>query len=189
MCCRIMYRLCKSVAPTVYGQGRWALRPVVQQRNFWGFPRPTDFRVMLRDIDRQMEHFDRDVQSFIRNAPAITSLLPRALSLPVEAVETAGNTYRVNIDVSGFKPEDIKLALKDRLLTVEAKMEQKSEDGGTRFYQEMSRAYTIPENVDITNLKSLLTSDGVLAIEGPLSEEASKPHEIPIAHTEEIAAK
>lgn len=163
------------------------MRPVVssQHRNFWGIPRPNDFRLMLRDVDRQMDHFEREMQSFFRNSPLV-SLLPR--SVPVEAAETSGNTYRINIDVAGFKPEDIKLSLKDRLLTIEAKMEQKSEDG-SRLYQEMSRVYTLPENVEVENLKSLLNDD-ILSIEAPLSgKEATKPQEIPISRAEEIAAK
>jgi len=106
----------------------------------------------------------------------------------MEAVETGGNSYRINIDVSGFKPEDIKVSLKDRVLTIDAKMEQKSEDG-SRLYQEMSRMYTLPANVEVNNLKSLLSNDGVLAIEAPISGEVEQPKEIPISRTEEIAAK
>jgi HSP20 family molecular chaperone IbpA len=109
-------------------------------------------------------------------------------SMPLEAVDDTGNSYKINMDVSGFKPEDIKVSLKDRVLTIEAKMEQKSEDG-SRLYQEVSKMYNLPDNVELENLKSLLTNDGVLAIEAPLTVRAEeKPKELPINRAEEIAA-
>jgi HSP20 family molecular chaperone IbpA len=110
-------------------------------------------------------------------------------SMPIEAIDNTGNSYKMNIDVSGFKPEDIKVSLKDRVLTIEAKMEQKSEDG-SRLYQEVSKTYTLPDNVELENLKSLLTNDGVLAIEAPLAiQDEMKPKEIPINRSEKSADK
>ncbi|XP_059482619.1 heat shock protein hsp-16.2-like [Neocloeon triangulifer] len=170
-----MFRVVKSALPVV---ARAQFVPA--QRTFWGLPSRTVNR-MIRDMDRQMDHFD----SFFRYSP-LMQMLPR--SMPLEAAETSGNTYRINLDVSSFKPEDIKVSLKDRVLTIDAKMEKKSEDG-SRFYQEMSRLYTLPESVEVSNLKSLLSNEGVLCIEAPISGEVEKPKEIPISRTEEIAAK
>lgn len=83
---------------------------------------------------------------------------------------------------ANFNPENVKVTIKDRLLTIDAKFEQKSEDGSSRMYQEISRAFTLPETVKIEEVKSLFTPEGELLIEAPLPElEAPKPKEIPIA--------
>lgn len=105
--------------------------------------------------------------------------------MPLEVVENTGDRYKMRINLPGFKPEDIKVSLKDRVLTIEAKMEKRSANG-SRLYQEISRMCTLPENVEMNNLKSQLTSDGVLAIEAQLIVHEEKPKEIPINHTKQI---
>ena len=66
-------------------------------------------------------------------------------------------------------------------VTIEAKLEQKHNN--SRFYQEWSNKYTLPENADASKLKSVLDNDGVLHIDAPISQpkEASST-EIPIHH-------
>ena len=62
-------------------------------------------------------------------------------------------------------------------------MEHKSEDGSQAIFQEIARTYTLPENVEVEKMKSLLSDDGMLCIEAPLKgvKEAPKgPTEIPI---------
>lgn len=90
------------------------------------------------------------------------------------------------------------------MLNIHAKMERKSDDG-SRFYQEVSREYLLPETLKVDELKSVFNDDGVcilhtvmvsqiywyclflhwwffdqiLRIEAPLPE-TEKPREIPI---------
>lgn len=52
------------------------------------------------------------------------------------------------------------VSLKDRMLSIQAKMDRKSDDG-SRFYQEVCRDYLLPESIKIDELKSILTDDGV----------------------------
>ena len=62
-------------------------------------------------------------------------------------------------------------------------MEHKSEDGTQAIFQEIARTYTLPDNVEVEKMKSLLSEDGILCIEAPLkgSKETPKgPTEIPI---------
>ncbi|GLH08826.1 hypothetical protein R5R35_004113 [Gryllus longicercus] len=151
-----------------------ALRPAYQLsvrdapiRHFWDF-RPS---ASMRSLMREMERFERD---FLDRFP-LRNIAPRFI--PVEGNETV--PYRVNIDVNGFKPEEINVAVKDKVLTIRAKMERSSEDGG-KFYQEVSREITLPENIKSGELKSFLNNDGVLTIEAPY-EPAEKPKEIPVS--------
>ena len=60
-------------------------------------------------------------------------------------------------------------------VTVEAKMEHKSDN--SRFYQEWSNTYTLPEETDTTKIKSVLDNEGILRIEAPFSASAE---EVPI---------
>ncbi len=57
--------------------------------------------------------------------------------------------------------ECILVSLKERMLNIHAKMDRKSDDG-SRFYQEISREYLLPETLKIEELKSIFTDDGVM---------------------------
>jgi len=46
------------------------------------------------------------------------------------------------------------------MLNIHAKMERKSDDG-SRFYQEISREYLLPETLKVDELKSVFNDDGV----------------------------
>lgn len=70
----------------------------------------------------------------------------------------------------------VAVSLNERMLTIHAKMEHKSDDG-SRFYQETIRDYLLPEKLDIEGLKSQIDDDGILRIEGPVPG-GDHPHEI-----------
>jgi HSP20 family molecular chaperone IbpA len=130
-------------------------------------------RSVFRDIDRAVERFERDM---IDHFP-FRRLLPR--SIPIQGVIQRGDVYRVNVDVDGFKPEEINISVKENTLVIGAKMERKSEDG-SKFQQEFTREMALPEEVDLTTLKSFLGNDGVLSIEASYKSEA-KAKEIPVS--------
>lgn len=86
------------------------------------------------------------------------------------------------MDLAGFKPENVQVSLKENVITVNAKMDEQSEDGLQRFSQSISQSYTLPENVELDKLKSVLSDEGMLNIEGPIKGGQAKegPKEIPI---------
>ena len=69
----------------------------------------------------------------------------------------------------------MQLVLFSNQVTVEAKMEHKS--ANSRFYQEWSNKYTLPEKADTAKIKSILDHEGILRIEAPRSASAE---ELPI---------
>nr|AJP36906.1 heat shock protein 19.8 [Oxya chinensis] len=155
---------------------RHALRQPSQCRSFWDFTRSSDLRSLARDMERQVERLEKDIMgSFPFNR-----MRPRYL--PISGTSTSPNTFRYDIDVEGFKPEEIQVSLKDRVLTLSAKMDRTSEDG-SRFYQEIVRQVTIPEKVKIEELKSYI-HDGVLSVEAPRESEGG-PKEIPVSREEQ----
>jgi HSP20 family molecular chaperone IbpA len=120
-----------------------------------------------------MERFERDI---IDHFP-FRRLLPR--SIPIQGVVQRGDVYRVNVDVDGFKPEEINISIKENTIIIGAKMERQAEDG-SKFQQEFRREMTLPEEVDPSTLKSFLANDGVLSIEASYKSEA-KQKEIPVS--------
>jgi HSP20 family molecular chaperone IbpA len=124
-------------------------------------------------MDKALERFERDM---IDHFP-FRRLFPR--SIPIQGVVQRGDVYRVNVDVDGFKPEEINISVKENILVIGAKMERKGEDG-SKFQQEFTREVTLPEEVDVTSLKSFLGNDGVLSIEASYKPDA-KSKEIPVS--------
>jgi HSP20 family molecular chaperone IbpA len=124
-------------------------------------------------MDKALERFEKDM---IDHFP-FSRLLPRPI--PIQGVVQSGDVYRFNVDVHGFKPEEIKISVKENNLVIGAKMERKGEDG-SKFQQEFTREITLPEEVDPTSLKSFLGNDGVLSIEASYKPDA-KSKEIPVS--------
>jgi len=93
--------------------------------------------------------------------------------------------HKINLDLNGFKPENVNVNLNGRLLTIKAHMDHTSEDGSQRIKQEISREYTLPDNLELDKLRSLFSEDGMLRIEAPLKNDLGKaPKEIPISRSE-----
>jgi len=91
-----------------------------------------------------------------------------------EGDERTPGKYLMNIPLGRhIQPEDLKIRLKEdegfKVMSIEAKKEQKSEDGSTRVYQEYTRQFTLPHSVNPKEVKSVL-DNGYLKIEAPLPQ-------------------
>ncbi|KHJ93944.1 Hsp20/alpha crystallin family protein [Oesophagostomum dentatum] len=71
----------------------------------------------------------------------------------------------LTLDVSQFKPEELKVNLEGRTLIVEGK--QETEDEQSYSMRSFVRHWVLPDNVDIEQIHSSLTSEGSLVIEAP----------------------
>ncbi|VDO65434.1 unnamed protein product [Haemonchus placei] len=80
-------------------------------------------------------------------------------------VSDDGSKLAISLDVSKFKPDELKVNIDDRTLTVEGKQEVK--DGLSYTARSFLRQWTVPEGVDIEQIRSTLTENGHLAIEVP----------------------
>jgi len=182
-----MHRQCCSTAMTPfgnYGGNYWGLEPTrnLYCPDIYSHSPIAVLENSFRDMDNQFRQLRREMDSVFRSLLGLDQV---ALDFKPEVVtEGDKKKYYLNVPVGRFRPENVKVSVKDRVMTVEAKVEEKSEDGKRRFYQEVSRQFTLPENVDLKEVKSLLTPEGVLKVEAPLPLEAlpepPKPQEIPI---------
>ena len=80
-----------------------------------------------------------------------------------EKVKDDDGNFVVNLDLSGFKPEEIKVQLHGQELTVTGK--QRSEDGGFHWSRDYSRRFLLPNDVDLSSVTSRLSKKGLLTIE------------------------
>jgi HSP20 family molecular chaperone IbpA len=147
----------------------------------------------FRQMERQFEHMENELASTFRNLGIRGNRFLPSISMdlatpPMTMYETeTADKYTMNVVIGkGLPPENIKVNLKDRLIEVEVKYEKTYgyEDGKSKISQELLRAFTLPEGIDTSQVKSLLTPDGILQFTAPLPpkavEESQKPHEIPI---------
>ncbi|UMM36428.1 hypothetical protein L5515_008597 [Caenorhabditis briggsae] len=80
--------------------------------------------------------------------------------------------YAIQLDVSHFKPEDLKIELNGKELKVEGSQETKSEHGYSK--RSFSKMVLLPEDVDLTALKSAISNEGKLQIEAPKNTNTSR---------------
>jgi len=136
--------------------------------------RASGFRPSLRDLQRQM-----------MTGPEWTGRS--------EVVNDA-NRFAINIDVSHFKPEEIKVKMLDdkHHLVIEGSHQERADEHGyvARSFQ---RRYVLPKDIKVDQLKSHLTSDGLLTIEAPkmntIEGAGGKAREIPIETVPHAAVK
>lgn len=89
-------------------------------------------------------------------------------------VQADKNKFQVTLDVQQFKPEEVTVKVVDNSVIVEGKHEERQDEHGF-ISRQFARKYLIPEQCDIEQLKSTLSTDGVLTVTAPRKEET--PHQ------------
>ncbi|KAL2731271.1 hypothetical protein V1478_004816 [Vespula squamosa] len=92
--------------------------------------------------------------------------------------------FQVVLDVQQFQPNELDVKVLDKFVIVTAKHEEKRDEHGW-VSREFTRKYIIPEQCDIDQVTSKLSSDGVLTIIAPRKEVPKIENErtIKIEHT------
>jgi HSP20 family protein len=105
--------------------------------------------------------------------------------IPAMDLAETQDAYVLRADLPGLAPEDVKIELENRVLTVsgERKSEQRSEESGwmrvERAFGAFRRSMTVPAGVDATAITAAF-DNGVLTVTVPKPEQA-KPHRVEIA--------
>ena len=111
--------------------------------------------------------------------------------LSAAAQQDAGSTvtvdkdkFQVNLDVQHFSPEEITVKITgDNVIEVEGKHEEKEDEHGY-ISRRFVRKYKVPRGHNVEQVQSSLSSDGVLTITAPKTDEGSIEHKcIPIKQT------
>lgn len=104
-------------------------------------------------------------------------------------VKSGKDTFRVNLDVNQFSPNELTVKTVDNTVVVHGKHEEKPDEHGY-ISREFTRRYVLPEGVEPEKVISSLSQDGVLTIEAPKKAiEAPKQveREVPIAKLDAAA--
>jgi len=114
--------------------------------------------------------FDEDFSSF-------SDLIPKTLLTPqlkdeVLRVKDDENKFEVSIDTHGYKPEDLQVKIKDNVVSIEAKSEEKKEEPNSKSYacKKFARSFTLPQGCKMQSVTSNLSKDGLLIVSAPKVE-------------------
>merc|ERR1711971_909266 len=70
----------------------------------------------------------------------------------------------VTLDTSGYKPDELKVEIKEGELCVEGKHEERSQTGEVMVSRQFVKEYALPESSKPNGVESSLSKDGVLVI-------------------------
>ena len=87
----------------------------------------------------------------------------------VSTVQADKNKFQVTLDIQQFAPEEVTVKVVGNNVVVEGKHEERQDEHGF-ISRQFVRKYIVPEQCDIDQLKSSLSSDGVLMITAPRKE-------------------
>lgn len=142
--------------------------------------------LLLDDIDRQLASryyrpsFDHHFGLGIPPEQLATILIaPNCLRQSLSDIEKqAGRTgkgtvsgvgkdgFQVVLDVQQFKPSEVSVKVVDNAVVVEGKHEEREDQHGY-ISRHFVRKYVVPKEVDIEQLGSTLSSDGILTLKAP----------------------
>merc|ERR1712183_444255 len=107
--------------------------------------------------------FDEDFANF-------SDLIPKTLLTP--QLKDEDNKFEVSIDTHGYKPEDLQVKIKDNVVSIEAKSEEKKDEPNSKSYacKKFARSFTLPQGCKMQSVTSNLSKDGLLIVSAPKVE-------------------
>ncbi|KHJ88791.1 Hsp20/alpha crystallin family protein, partial [Oesophagostomum dentatum] len=115
----------------------------------------------FRDTFDRFGRFDRSMFPYWRTAD------PSIVSVANETQQMINNDqkFAVSLDVSQFRPDELRVQLQGRELVIEGKQENKGD--GNYMERSFVRKWTLPPDVDVEGIRSDLNSAGHLSVEAP----------------------
>lgn len=90
---------------------------------------------------------------------------------------------QIILDVQQFRPEEITVKTSEGALIVEGKHEEKQDEHGF-ISRQFKRRYVLPKDVDIEQIVSNLSSDGMLTVTAPKKElQLTSGRNVPVIQT------
>ncbi|MCA9459177.1 MAG: Hsp20/alpha crystallin family protein [Nanoarchaeota archaeon] len=151
-------------------------------KDLWNIEK--EFERMRRQMDHLMNGFFSD--SFERDAPLLGSsnknkLLDTSFKTPATDIYETDKEVVAKIDVPGVKKEDIKLEVKNGMLSLKAEHKLEKEDKNEkkgfhrieRSYRGFARSFSLPAQVDETKVKAEY-KNGILEVHMPKKGDKDK---------------
>jgi HSP20 family protein len=150
-------------------------------------------RALSRDLVPEASTLERRISRLFNDALSGLDWQYRdsagASWVPAVDIFEEADAIRINAEVPGVKPEDVKISLENNVLTIHGTKDQVAEERTERVhryertYGTFERSFTLPATVDATNIKASY-EHGVLTVTLPKVEKA-KPRQIEV----QVAAK
>ena len=143
-----------------------------------------EFDKMRKQMNHLMNNFFSD--SFDRDVPLLSSsgnneLINVSFKTPVTDIYETNEEVVAKIEVPGVKKEDIKLEIKNGILSLKVEHKQEKEDKYEkkgfhrieRSYIGFARSFSLPSEVDESKVKAKY-KDGILEVHIPKKEDKDK---------------
>ncbi|KJH39849.1 Hsp20/alpha crystallin family protein [Dictyocaulus viviparus] len=163
------YGQCVDFRPPIVVPSLWFLLfPAVAKQFVMALWPESRFGHPLRDFVNELETFSRGTDWFGREMQQMYRTTDQiVLNRANQSHEIANDDkkFAVDLDVSHFKPEELKVHIEGRILTVEGKQEENTDHG----YMERAfvRKWALPDDCDMDAIHTQLNDVGHLSIEAP----------------------
>jgi len=148
-----------SFIPRMFGKHR-QMRPLFQHRQWSHFDDPWwDYPMVPNPRMSMYEHpFSPSVETTVMpyDSPSITGG-------GLTEVINNENEFKVRLDVSHFKVEELTVKTVNDRLKIHAKHEERPDDHGS-IQREFTRQYILPKDINIDTVTSSLSPEGILTI-------------------------
>lgn len=112
----------------------------------------------------------RELESRLFGSRASSALEESVASITPKVNTREGEfAYHVDVDLPGVKKEDIKVDIKENVMTISGERHSKEEVKEKDYYRmessfgKFSRSFTLPDNADVENIEAS-TENGVLEV-------------------------
>lgn len=131
----------------------------------------------LREMDEILGHYNRAIGS-----PNIVDmeLHPRGDWTPLVDIAETDKSFIIKMDVPEVNKKDVKVSVKNGVLSIEGERHQEKEESGKTFHRieryhgQFCRSFTLPKNVLVESVDATF-KDGLLTVEIPKLEKAESP--------------
>ncbi|KAF7666290.1 hypothetical protein LDENG_00114170 [Lucifuga dentata] len=93
--------------------------------------------------------------------------LQRPLTGGVSEIRTGQDSWKINLDINHFSPEEITITTKEGYLQISGNHEERQDEHGL-ISRCFTRKYKLPQGVDLQHISSSLSVDGILSVEAPV---------------------
>lgn len=130
----------------------------------------------LLQVPNRLEVYMRPKERFPMSYYRPWAELLRHTDSGSSTVQADKDKFQVVLDVQQFEPNEIDVKVVDKCVVVTAKHEEKRDEHGW-ISRQFIRKYLIPEQCDIDQVSSKLSSDGVLTITAPRKDQPKSENE------------
>lgn len=120
-------------------------------------------------VDKMSQEMNEIRSGMMRLTPAKSTASPALQGLmdPIVTLPDGSQKLRLRLDIQDFKPEEIVVKTTGNEIIVEAHREEKTDRGTVN--KQLSRKFTVPESVNLKEVTSSVSQDGVMSIEAPIN--------------------